>query len=457
MTKGSAMRLVSDHVVEGLPGPGAAPVYPRLDGVDLTDIRRFTAGQPWADYARMREDAPVMWHDGPHGAPGFWAVTRYADVARVNNDPRTFSSEKGGILMTLGAPETRHPLLFSASTNSMINLDAAPHRQLRREHMPFFTAVYMRSLREKVAGEVTRLLDGIATRGRCDLVHEFSEHLPVFTLCEMLGVPVADRPQFIQWIRFLEMAQQLAVEQIEQLTGQSAPSPQIAAFIELFNQNVAAMFAYGRDMLARRRADPQDDMMSAIANARVDGKLLPDEYLDGAWLLIVFAGNDTTRNSISGAMKLFTEFPDQKVRLIADASLLTNAVHEITRMVSPVIYMRRTATEDVELAGQPIRAGEKVIMYYGAANRDAAVFADPDRFDIGRANAERNIAFGFGPHICIGRLVAQLQLEESYRQIFRRFPDIRWTGDIDIAPNNFVHAVRRLEVQFTPEARAAAA
>ncbi|WP_425228532.1 cytochrome P450 [Sphingomonas sp.] len=444
------MELVSDHIIEGRAGPTAQPAYPTLPGIDLTDIARFARGQPWGDYARMREGAPVMWHDGPHGAPGFWALTRYADVARVNNDPGTFSSEKGGILMTLGAPETRHPVLFSASTNSMINLDASPHRQLRREHMPFFTAGYMRGLRERVAGEVTRLLDIMAAPlekgGTCDLVHQFSEHLPVFTLCEMLGVPEADRAKFVQWIRFLEMAQQIAVEQIEQLAGMTEPSPQIAAFIELFNTNVAEMFAYGRDMLARRRADPQNDMMSAIANARVDGELLPQEYLDGAWLLIVFAGNDTTRNSISGAMKLFTEFADQKARLIGDISLLPNAIHEITRMVSPVIYMRRTATEDVELNGQPIRAGEKVIMYYGAANRDPSVFPDPDRFDIGRTNAEKNIAFGYGPHICIGRLVAQLQLEEAYRQIFARFPAIRWTGDIDIAPNNFVHAIRRLEV-----------
>ena len=158
-----------------------------------------------------------------------------------------------------------------------------------------------------------------------------------------------------------------------------------------------------------------------------------------------------------GAAQLFTENPAEKAALQADGGLLTNAVHEITRMVSPVIYMRRTATRDVEVEGQVIAEGEKAIMYYGAANRDPAVFADPDRFDIRRANAEKNIAFGHGPHICIGRMTAQLQLEEAYRQIFARFPDIRWSGEMDIAPNNFVHAVKRLEVEFTPERKAAAA
>ncbi|MCW6537442.1 cytochrome P450 [Sphingomonas lycopersici] len=445
------MRLVSDHIVEGREGPTFGQVYPTLLDVDLSDIYAFTKGQPWADYARMRAEAPVMWHPMPRSGVGFWAVTRFEDVKRVNGDPETFSSEKGGILMALGPEETRHPTLFSASTNSMINLDALPHRQLRKEHMPYFTATYIRGLRERVAGEVTRLLDAMAPLGTCDMVEKFSQRLPIFTLCEMLGVPEADRERFMGWIHFLEMAQQVAMEQIDQLDGLSEPSPQIAAFIELFNTNVADMFDYGRHMLAKRRADPQPDLMSAIANATVDGEHLPDPYLDGAWLLIVFAGNDTTRNSLSGAMKLFTENPGQKARLQADGSLLSNAVHEITRMVSPVIYMRRTATRDTEIGGQRIAEGEKVIMYYGAANRDDAMFADADRFDITRANAEKNIAFGYGPHICIGRMTAQLQLEEAYRQIFARFPDIRWTGEMDIAPNNFVHAVRRLEVAFTPE------
>jgi cytochrome P450 len=178
--------------------------------------------------------------------------------------------------------------------------------------------------------------------------------------------------------------------------------------------------------------------------------LLSDEYLDGSWLLIVFAGNDTTRNTLSGTMKLLTEFPDQKARLIADPSLMGGAVNEFIRMVSPVIYMRRTATRDAEIAGQAVREGEKVVMYYGAANRDEAVFDNPDQLDITRPNADKHIAFGYGPHVCIGKRVAQIQLEEAYRQILGRFPDIRWTGEIDIAPNNFVHAISKLEVEFTP-------
>lgn len=278
-------------------------------------------------------------------------------------------------------------------------------------------------------------------------------HLPVFTLREMLGVPEADRGKFVRWIHFLEMAKQIALEQATRPAGEM--TPEMLGFIALFKSNVAEMFHYGRAMMKLRRAEPQDNLLTAIARAQVDGEILPDTYLDSFWPLIVFAGNDTTRNSLSGAMRLFTENPDQKARLMGDASLLPNAVHEITRLVSPVIYMPRTTTADVEVAGQRTAEGEKVVMYYGAANREAAIFPDSDRFDIARPNAERNIAFGHGPHICIGRLAAQLQLEESYPQIFRRFPDMRWSGDLEIVPNNFVHAIRRLEVEFTPERKAA--
>jgi cytochrome P450 len=201
-------------------------------------------------------------------------------------------------------------------------------------------------------------------------------------------------------------------------------------------------------MLRKRREDPRPDLMSAIARAQLEGGFLSDEYLDGSWLLIVFAGNDTTRNTISGTMKLLTDFPDQKDRLIADPSLLGNATNEFIRMVSPVIYMRRTAAKDVEVAGQTIAEGEKVIMYYGSANRDETVFTDPDRLDVTRANADKHIAFGYGPHTCIGKQVARIQLEEVYRQILARFPTIRQSGEMKVSPNNFVYAINSLPVSW---------
>ena len=440
------MQLISQTAVEGRPGPNFPEAYPRIEGLSFNDPRAFIHGQPFDTYAKMRKAAPVAWHPEPGDFPGFWAVTRHADVMRVNGDPATFSSQRGGILMDTPKVGTGHVLLGRASFDTMINMDAPQHLQLRREHMPFFTPAYLNQLKVKVQTEVTRLIDNMAPKGECDLVEEFSSRLPLFTLCEILGVPEADRGKFLHWMHYLELAQNMAAD-----SASLTPSLELMQFVADFNSNVEEMFAYGLHMMHKRRQDPQADLMTAIARAQVDGEMLSDEYLDGSWLLIVFAGNDTTRNTLSGAMKLLTEFPDQKAKLAAQPELLGNAADEFIRMVSPVIYMRRTALQDAMIADQQVAEGEKVIMYYGAANRDPAVFENPDTLDVARANANKHIAFGYGPHVCLGKRVAQIQLEEAYRQLLARLPDIKWNGAIDIAPNNFVHAIRSLGVSFTPK------
>ena len=423
----------------------AEPKYGRATNarpiVDLADHMLFTKGQPYAAFAEMRRIAPAMWQREKDG-PGFWALTRYDDIRKVELDTATFSSQKGGINMGYGRPDKRHPLLYRASLDTMICLDQPYHMPLRREHMPFFTPKYIAGLKTKVEAQVDRLLDAMAAKGpKVDMVEMFSAELPLFTLCEMLGVDEADRPKLVRWMHYLELASHT-------LQTQGEGGEIDFEFFGKFVQNVLEMFEYGQSVLKSRRAEPRDDLLSAIANARIDGELLSDEFLDGSWLLIVFAGNDTTRNSLSGTMKLLTEFPDQKQKLIGNPDLIANMVHEAIRMVAPVIYMRRTATRDAEIAGQRIAGGEKVIMYYGAANRDPEVFADPDRFDVTRANAKDHMAFGLGPHVCLGQRVANMQLEVAYRKILARFPNIEWTGEIEIAPNNFVHAISKLGVDL---------
>ena len=409
---------------------------------DLTDIDLFTRGQPFEAFARMRETAPVCWHDEEMGA-GFWALTDYHDIRKVELDTKTFSSQRGGILMNYGSADARHPLLHRASLDTMICLDQPYHIPLRREHMPFFTPAYIADLRKRVDIKVASLLDDMEAKARdtgqpIDLVEMFSAELPLFTLSEILGVAEADRPKLVKWMHYLETA-------ADTMRKGDVIDPE---FFGAFVQNVLDMFEYGKTVLQARRKAPKEDLLSAIAHAKIDGELLSDEMLDGSWLLIVFAGNDTTRNSISGTMKLLTEFPEQKQRLLSDASLVPNMVHEAIRMVSPVIYMRRTATQDAEIHGQKIGEGEKVVMYYGAANRDPAVFEEPDRFDVTRANAKDHLAFGMGPHVCLGQRVANMQLECAYRQILTRFPNVEWTWEIEIAPNNFVHAVSKLGVNL---------
>ncbi len=423
--------------------PKSVPVHDLAPPVPLNDPEVFASrgGYTHDAFALMRERAPVMWHPEEHGA-GFWAVTAYDLVKQVELDPATYSSQRGGILMNYGLPDApRHPLLHSSSLNSLINLDRPHHTPLRMEHMGFFRANYVAELRKRVDQQVSRLLDGMERAGPVvDMVEMFSAELPLFTLCEILGVPEADRPKLVHWMHFLENSQYQA--QQEGL-GNVTPE-QIMAFLA----EIEALFEYGRALLAERRREPKQDLLSAIAHARVDGELLNEEFLDGSWLLIVFAGNDTTRNSLSGTMRLLTEFPEERARLIANPDLFPNFVHEAIRMVSPVTYMRRTVTGDTRLGDQPLTEGEKVVMYYAAANRDPAKFPDPHRFDITRENAKEHLAFGHGPHVCLGQRVAQMQLEAAYRQILARFPNVRWTGVQDIAPSNFVHAISKLEIDL---------
>ncbi len=447
------MQLISQTAVTSGPAsPRHAPIFATPAGVDFDNPLTFIDGPPYGAFARLREAAPVAWLTSGSDNSGFWALTRHDDVMRANSDPETFSSQKGGILLSSGTPETRHPLLGRASLDAMINMDQPWHLQLRREHMPYFTNSYVNDLKARVGGEITRLLDDMAPLGACDLVEHLSSRLPLFTLCEILGVPVEDRPKFLRWMHYLEIAGNVAGEQAK---GELQLTPELMQFIQDFNSNVSEMFEYGRDILHKRRQDPKPDLLSAIARAQLEGEFLADEYLDGSWLLIVFAGNDTTRNTISGSVKLMTEFPEQKALMAADRALIPNAVNEFIRMVSPVIYMRRTAAKDVEVRGQKISEGEKVVMYYGAANRDPTVFENPDQFDIRRANADKHVAFGFGPHVCIGKRVAQMQLEAVWEQMLNRFPDIAYAGGIDVAPNNFVYAIRKLPVTFTPSGKAA--
>lgn len=409
---------------------------------DLTDLDLFAAGQPFEAFAKMREQSPVCWHDENEGA-GFWALTRYDDVRATELNTKVFSSQRGGILMNYGRADQRHPLLHRASLDAMICLDQPYHMPLRRAHMPFFTPAYVSNLKSRVDEKVASLLDSMEARARdtggpVDMVELFSAELPLFTLSEILGVAESDRPKLIEWMHYLERASDTMRK------GEDIDP----AFFGAFVQNVLEMFDFGKHVLQARRKDPKEDLLSAIANAEVDGAKLSDEMLDGSWLLIVFAGNDTTRNSLSGTMRLLTEFPEQKQKLLEAPSLIGNMTHEAIRMVSPVIYMRRTATEDAEIRGQKIAEGEKVVMYYGAANRDPDIFPAPDRMDVTRANAKDHIAFGMGPHVCLGQRVANMQLEAAYRQILSRFPDAEWTGDIEITPNNFVHAIARLGVDL---------
>ena len=430
------------------------PYYSYKSPIDLYDIHQFTNGQPFEAYADLRKNSPIYFQNPPEWdiEPGAWMLTSYKDIVEVSSNPKIFSSQAAtGTLLTLGDPKTRHPKLWQTSIDHMLNLDGSFHLDLRREHMPFFKPGYVDELHKKVEIKVSDLLDVIAKVGKSNLVKDLSQQIPIFTLSEVLGIPEEDRHKLATWMEFLELAQYLSAENLKQQTGNEEEMEVDPSMIELFENMVNEMFDYGKYILQEKRNNPQNDLLSAIANAELDGAKLSQEYLDGSWLLIIFAGNDTTRNSISGAIKLLTEFPEQKKKLLENIDLLPNFAQETIRMVSPVIHMRRTTTCETTLGNQKLGKGEKVIMWYGAANRDPAIFSNPNNFDIERENAVKHLAFGMGRHTCIGKPIALMQLKEVYKQILTRFPDMRMDGDWKVAPNNFVHAIQEMPVSFTPE------
>ncbi len=440
------MKLVSDDILvdSGVKDPVHPPIFPMVESdFELWNPNSWRRGHPYDLYRRMREEAPVMWSGIGQGGSGFWSVTRYEDIKTVELQPDVFSSQRGSIHLAIPPRKYWKPeVLMQSSLDNLINLDEPQHMQMRIQQKDFFVPAYVAELRKKVERKVSSLLDDLEAQGpEADFVKVFSDQLPLYTLCEMLGVDEGDRQKVVHWMHYLEMASQFMANPFR--TFLSEP-----LFFLRFGKVVEEMFAYGARVMADRRANPREDLLTAIAHSKLDDELLPKEYLDGSWLLIIFAGNDTTRNSLSGTIKLMTEWPDQRAMVIDDPSLIPRMSDEALRMVSPVKHMRRTAVADTELNGQRIAKDEKVVMWYGAANRDPDVFANPDVFDMTRDNVEKHIAFGHGVHKCLGSRVAQMQLRVAYEQIFQRFPKIEFTGEIRYGPNALVHAISKLKVNL---------
>ena len=447
--------VLSDQIINNeIRNPAFKQINSLKPSNKLNDLDLFTKGQPFNLYKELRDNAPIFFHEPMpmDPEPGYWALTRYEDIKHVSMNPKIFSSQYAtGNMLTQGAEENRHPKLFKSTIDHMLNLDGQMHLNLRKEHMPFFKPGYVDDLRKKVSIKVTELLDIIAPMGQCNLVQQVSQQLPIYTLSEILGIPEEDRQKLVSWMEFLELAQYFTYEIIkEQNEGKTESTPD-PAIIDMFNSMVDEMFDYGRFILKDKRENPSDDLLTAIANAEIDGEKLSDEFLDGSWLLIIFAGNDTTRNTMSGGIKLLHENQTQKDLLMQNQDLIPNFINETVRCVSPVIHMRRTTLEETEINGQRIGAHEKVALWYGAANRDPAIFENPDEFNILRKNADKHLAFGIGRHTCLGKPVALMQLQEFYSQFLSRFQDFEMNGEWKVAPNNFVHAIQEMPIKFSPK------
>jgi cholest-4-en-3-one 26-monooxygenase len=319
----------------------------------------------------------------------------------------------------------------------MLNMDPPLHTRYRRLVNKGFTPRMVRDLEESIHRSTDAIIDSVIEQGEADFVTQLSAELPLQVIAELLGVPHEDRHRMFDWSN--------------RMVGSEDPEYQAQAEMAL----TAAMelYAYAAELFGKKRIDPRADLMSVLTGVEFEGEGLSELELELFFLLLTVAGNETTRNLMSGAMHAFFQHPAQWQRLLDDRSLLPSAADEMLRFVSPVMNFRRTAMCDVELSGTTIAAGDKVVFFHASANRDEDVFADPDTFDIGR-DPNPHIAFGAGgPHFCLGANLARMEIRVMFEHLLDRMPDIRQDGAVQRLQSQFINGVKHLPVAFTPSAR----
>ena len=409
------------------------PIYDIGQICELDKWETFINGQPFDIFKRLREEAPIYWHEESLDfEPGFWALSKHEDIVRVSKDPMTFSSAVGGHLMTMGDPEVVDPSAVAAIIGNMIGMDPPDHQIYRKMVAPSFTPKAIRTLEGDMRLKIRELLENVEDKGEFNFVTEISEQLPLWVLCEMMGIPESERPK----IRDL-------VNNLTDASIQQDPNNAFQIWV-----NYMELFKIGRDMIEERRKNPTDDLMSVVANTKIEGGELPPELLDGFFLLMVIAGNETTRNTLTGGLMALTDNPEEREKLLKDPSLISNATDEMLRWVTSVIYFRRTATKDTNIRGQDIKAGDKVVMWYGSANRDEDIFKDGHLFRVERENAKKHLAFGAGEHLCLGNRLGHMQIRVLFEELLDRFPNIHSISDPVRIPSNFLAGISELKVRI---------
>lgn len=415
--------------------------------VDLFDPRVYERGIPYDDLASLRATAPVAWHDEPAllgwpAGPGFWAVTRHADVSTVSRTPATFSSYLGATQLRDPEPED-----LDFIRQMMLNLDPPEHSRLRKIMNTGFTPAGIRRMAPIVERYAAEVVGAVAPRGECDLAEEVAADFPLLTLCAVMGVPVEDRQLLYRWTNRVIGYQDDDYDEhlVDPDTGRPL-NPRSPKALE-------DMFAYAHELAERKRRDPGDDLITTLLHAQVEGERISDGEFEMMFFLFTVAGNDTTHSAVPGAVQALLEHPDQLRWLCEDLDgRLPGAVEELLRFAPPVLHFRRTATTDVELGGAQIRRGDKVAVFYPAANRDPEVFEEPDALRLGRARIP-HLTFGIGPHFCLGNALARLQLRVLLRELLVRMPDLEPAGPVVRLRSNFINGIKRMPVRFTPQPR----
>ena len=397
--------------------------------INAIDPDTYVNGHPYAAYAALRQESPVYWHlEAPPGR-GFWLLTRHDDIRHVSRNPKVFSSSYGFKAQD-DSYERMGPDIDAAMRKIIISIDPPDHSAMRSLLMPFFTTAELRKKEQSIRNRVRRILSQLNAGDTIDVVPVVAAELPIQVLCEVLGVDEKDQEQALKWTN--------------QMTGADdpdfnvTPAKAASAFREVFE--------FGRLAIDERRRNPTGDLVSVVANAKLKGKLLDRDQVDGFFALMIGAGNETTRNAISGSIHALARFPQQRRILAQDSSAWPTAIEELLRFVSPVIHMRRTAVAGTEISGQVVAAGDKVVMLYGAANRDPQVFDSPHSLDVRRSNARRHFAFGTGIHQCLGAMLARMELRIVLQEFLAKFPNYRTHREPTYLRSNFVHGIKSYSV-----------
>ncbi|WP_020421905.1 cytochrome P450 [Amycolatopsis sp. ATCC 39116] len=411
-----------------------------MSDVDVFDPRVFARGVPHDELRRLRDTEPVAWQeehevlDWPSG-PGYWAVTRYADVKHVLRTPEVFSS-------WLGATQIRDPepddLTFIR--RMILNMDPPEHNRLRRIVAAVFTRRRLERSAEQIAERARALIGAVVPRGRCDLPVEVTDDFPLLNLADLIGVPPRDRGLLLKWTNRVIGYQDPEHAEVVRGPDGKPLNPRSPALL-------ADMFDYAQELAEAKRRDPAEDLMTALVQATVDGRSLDDAELRMFFFLMVIAGNDTVRSALPGGVLALVQNPGEYRRLRADPSLLPSAVEEMLRWHPPVLTFRRTAAVDTELGGQRIAAGDKVVVYFASAHYDERQFPDPYRFDVSRTPND-HLAFGQGPHLCLGAHFGRLQMRVFFREFLRMLPEVRLDGEVRRLTSNFINGVTHLPLRW---------
>jgi len=378
----------------------------------------------------LRIHAPVAWVDVPDYKP-FWAITKHADIMAIERSNTLFTNSPRPVLMTAEADEQQAAIGIS----TLIHMDDPQHRVVRAIGGDWFRPKAMRALKVRVDELAKRFVDSMAeSGGECDFVQEVAVNYPLYVIMSLLGLPESDFP------RLLKYTQELFGNDDTELQRGTSKEEQMVALLD--------MFGYFTALTASRRADPTEDLASAIANATIDGEPLSDIDTVSYYVIIATAGHDTTSAVISGGLQALIEHPDQLERLRDNPTLMPLASEEMIRWVTPVKEFMRTAREDTTVRGVPIAAGESVLLSYASANRDEEVFDDPFRFDVGR-DPNRHNAFGYGVHFCLGAALARMEVNSFFSELVPRLKSIELAGDPAHIATIFVGGLKHLPIRYS--------